>query len=146
MHYSALEYLHTRKPRFLYLAYGETDELAHDGKYGHYLRVARQFDQFVAELWATVQSHKHYRGKTTLLISTDHGRGPGKLWTDHGEKTPDAEYIWIAALGPGVPARGEMTGHPPVTQGQIAASAAALLGYKFQSFDARIAAPLPSLD
>ncbi|HWC55209.1 MAG TPA: hypothetical protein VG676_16605, partial [Chitinophagaceae bacterium] len=36
-HYSAMEYLKKKKPRVLYISYGETDEWAHAGKYRSYL-------------------------------------------------------------------------------------------------------------
>jgi hypothetical protein len=35
-HYEAMEYLKTRKPKVLYIAYGETDEWAHAGHYKDY--------------------------------------------------------------------------------------------------------------
>lgn len=46
----------------------------------------------------------------------------------------------MAALGPGVPARGELADW--VTQGQIAASIAALLGEDFRDVAPRAAHPL----
>ena len=60
-----------------------------------------------AQLWARLQSLAAYRDKTLLLVTTDHGRGATRHeWINHGEKVEDAEYIWLAALGPDVPPRG----------------------------------------
>jgi hypothetical protein len=70
-----------------------------------------------------------YRGNTALIFSSDHGRGkaPHK-WRDHGQKIPGSKYIWMAFLGPDTPGLGERSKIAPVTQDQIAATLAALLG------------------
>jgi hypothetical protein len=127
--HTALEYLKLHRPRVLYLSLGETDEWAHQGNYALYLRSARRVDQYLRELWETVQSIDQYRGKTTLVFLTDHGRGEAPVeWKSHGEELPDSKFIWMAFLGPDTRALGERTNVAPVTQSQIAATLAALLG------------------
>jgi len=75
-----------------------------------------------------------YRGKTTLIFSPDHGRGDGAAeWRDHGEKVPDSKYIWMAFLGPDTPALSERSSVRAVTQDQIAATLAALLGEDYNA-------------
>lgn len=127
--HTALEYLKLHRPRVLYLSLGETDEWAHEGNYALYLRSAHRVDQYLRELWDTVQSIEQYRGKTSLIILTDHGRGEApNEWKSHSEKIGDSKYIWMAFLGPDTRARGERTRVGPVTQSQIAATLAAFLG------------------
>lgn len=122
-------YLPKERPRALYLGYGETDEWAHDGRYDHYLGAAHRVDGFIRDLWQAMQAMPEYAGKTTFIITTDHGRGSGlKDWTDHGKDVEGAENIWIAVLGPGIPGLGERRDVPQVTQAQIAASVAAAVG------------------
>ena len=53
-------------------------------------------------------------------------------WTDHGEKVPAAERIWMAVMGPGTPALGVRTG-VEATQSQLAATVAHLLGEDFRA-------------
>jgi hypothetical protein len=132
-HYAALEYLKTRRPRVLYVAYGETDEWAHHGHYRDYLDAARQTDQWIRELWEWAQADPEYRGKTALLITTDHGRGDQvkAQWKDHGQSVPDSHEIWIAAMGPGVPAGGEMKTPMQLYQQQVAQTLAKWLGHTF---------------
>ena len=125
---TALEYLKVRKPRVMYLSLGETDEWAHDGRYGEYLRSAHRADEYLRILWDTVQSMPEYRGVTTMVYSVDHGRGEGPDWRTHGKGTPDSKYIWMAFTGPDTPPLGERKNIAPVTQSQIAATIAALLG------------------
>jgi len=131
--HTALEYLHARNPKILYLSLGETDEWAHAGNYSEYLKSIHRVDDYLRELWETVQAMPEYRGNTTLIFSPDHGRGDGLEWKNHGEKVPDSKYIWMAFLGPDTPALGERTHVPAVTQNQIAATLAALLGENYSA-------------
>lgn len=129
-HHAALEWLKTRKPRVLYIAYGETDEWAHAGKYRSYLDAGKQVDTWIRELWDFVQSDPQYRNKTTILITTDHGRGDlvKKEWTSHNNKIQDAHEIWMAVMGPDTPDRGEVKGPVQLYQQQIAQTIARLMG------------------
>ncbi|MFY9552015.1 MAG: AP protein [Thermoanaerobaculia bacterium] len=138
-----LEYVRAKKPRALFVGYGETDEWAHNGRYDLVLQSARAVDGFLRELWETMQAMPEYRGKTTFLITTDHGRGDGpENWKHHDWNVNGAENMWIAVLGPDTPALGERTNAPRVTQSQIAATAAALLGKDWRSFSPKAAPPL----
>lgn len=139
-----LDYVETRKPRVLFVGYGETDEWAHNGRYDLMLQSARAVDGFIDELWRTMQAMPDYRGKTTFVITTDHGRGDGpENWKHHDWNVDGAENIWIAVLGPDTPALGERKSAPRVTQSQIAATAAALLGKDWRSANPKAAPPLP---
>jgi len=130
--YTAMEYLKEHKPRVLFISFGETDDWAHAGDYAQYLNAAHRVDDYLRTLWETVQSMPEYRGKTTLIFSPDHGRGSGRHdWNDHGENIQDSKYIWMAFLGPDTPSRGERSSAKPVSQNQIAASLAALLGENY---------------
>jgi hypothetical protein len=137
------EYLATDHPHALYLGYGETDEWAHEGRYDQYLAAAHRVDGFVRDLWQAMQAMPEYAGKTTFIITTDHGRGSGlKEWRNHGAKVEGAEYIWVAVMGPNTPALGERRGVPTVTQSQIAATVAAPLGLDWAAVSGA-AKPLP---
>jgi len=127
--HTALEYVKAKQPRVLFVGLGEPDEWAHDGDYRLYLESIRRTDGYLQELWETVQTMAQYRGKTTLIVLTDHGRGAGpQTWKDHGQKVPESREIWMALLGPDTPALGERKNVAPVIQGQVAATVAALLG------------------
>jgi hypothetical protein len=132
-HYQALTYIKAKKPSVLYISYGETDEWAHHGDYKFYLDAAHQFDAWVKEIWEYVQSQPEYKNKTTLLITTDHGRGDLKKdeWTDHGQGVSDAHEIWFALMGPKVSGLGEIKTKQQHYQQQLAQTAAILTGMKF---------------
>ena len=130
--YTALEYLKEKRPRVLFVGLGETDDWAHGKRYDLYLDAAHRADEYLQVLWNTVQSMPQYRNKTALVFATDHGRGEGSQWTTHGEKVPEAKNVWLVAAGPDTPASGEGR-NTAVTQNQIAATIAALLGEDFHA-------------
>lgn len=130
-HHLAFEYVKRRRPRMLYIAYGDTDEYAHSGDYPAYLKAAKQIDAFIAELWNWLQSTDGYKGKTSLVITTDHGRGSVERWVGHGADWLGSEHIWIAVMGPDTPALGEVRDSEQHYQSQVAATVAALLGLEF---------------
>lgn len=141
----AKEYFVVQKPRVLYLALGETDEWGHGRRYDLYLQMARNADAMIRELWELAQADPQYRGKTSLVVTVDHGRGRGpRDWTDHGEKVEGAEEIWMAVLGPDTPPLG-VRKDTPATQSMIAATVAALLGEDYQAAVPQAAAPLPGV-
>jgi hypothetical protein len=143
MQHAALAYIKDKKPRVLFLGFGETDEWAHEARYDLYLQAANHVDQFIRALWETAQTLPQYRDKTTFIITADHGRGSGpKGWKDHGEKVEGAEGIWLAVLGPDTPNLGERSNIDPVGQDQIAASIAALLGQDYRAAFPQVGAPI----
>lgn len=143
MHLAAKEFVRANSPRLLFVGYGETDEWAHSGMYDMVLRSAHQVDAFIADLWTTMQAMPQYRDRTTFIITTDHGRGSGaEGWRDHGQDVSGAEHIWMAVIGPDTPALGERNGIAPVTQSQVAATVAALLGEDWNARSPRAGRPL----
>lgn len=134
-HYEAMEELKVRKPKVLYISYGETDEWAHGAKYSYYLNAAHQFDAWLKEIWEYVQSDPQYKNKTTLLITTDHGRGDvvKVKWTSHGQAIADADQIWCAIMGPDTPALGEVKTQTQIWQKQFAQTLAKAMGQTFKA-------------
>lgn len=126
-----LEYVKSAHPRLLFVGYGETDNWAHSGRYDLVLESAHQFDDFVRQLWETMQSMPEYRDQTTFIITTDHGRGSGpEEWKEHGIEQKGSENIWIAVLGPDTQPLGELSNNS-AQQAQIAATLAEFLGKDF---------------
>lgn len=133
-HYAAFTHLKAKKPKVLYIAYGETDEWAHAGQYRSYLDAAHQVDAWIKQLWDYVQSDPAYRNKTAIFFTTDHGRGDAVKaeWTSHGSSIKDASEIWFAAIGAGIPAKGEIKTNQQFYQQQFAQTIAKLLGYTYK--------------
>lgn len=133
--YRAFDYLKSKSPKVLYLAFDETDEFAHEAKYREYLYAINTIDKYISQLWDYCQSNPDYKGKTTIIIATDHGRGD-KIkgqWTSHGQRIEDCRSIWFAAIGPDTPAHGELSQSHQSYQNEIAATVAKLLGQDYKN-------------
>lgn len=159
---AGMQLLQEKKPRLLYIAFGDTDELAHIGDYDGYVSAIERGDEYLRLLWERLQGDPYYRGQTTLIVSTDHGRGrqPQESWRDHSSPRyhalyPDyqpqyngtgvigADEIWVAAIGPAV-APYKAKNYTPENcglQASIAASAVVALGRDAKSFSADAEAP-----
>ena len=142
--YSALEYLKQNKPKVFYLSLGWTDEAAHSGRYDEYLKATHLADYYMSVLWDTLQSMPQYRGKTTLIFTTDHGRGADNF-RHHGREIAGSNQIWMAFLGPDTPALGQMKNTPEVTLSRVAATLATLLGEDYNAAQPKAGRPILSV-
>lgn len=120
-HY-ALEFMKKSHPEVLYIAYGETDDFAHDGEYDAYLSSAHTTDGFIKAMWNFTQSDPFYKDNTVFIISTDHGRGtqPLETWRHHGSKIEGAGAVWLLVFGEEIKALGEVDKEEQLFSDQIA--------------------------
>lgn len=163
-HHYALSWFERTQPRLLYIAYGETDDFAHDGKYDEYILAAHRTDRFIREVWEKVQATPGYRDNTVMILAVDHGRGeqPIETWQHHASKRSldgymqslaqyeegivGSEATWIAALGPGIASAGLIgTGTSCLGNQQIAATVLQLLGEDYRQLNPAMAPPLVEL-
>ncbi|MBS1663429.1 MAG: phosphoglyceromutase [Bacteroidetes bacterium] len=140
----AKAYLQANHPRVLYIDLGDNDEFAHAADYADYLDAAHYDDAMFRDIWTTLQNDPFYKDNTTLLIFPDHGRGYGPGWTSHGAAVAHSNEIYFLAMGPGVPAKGEVKDSGQVYQAQYAATIAALLGLKYTA-EHPVADPIKSV-
>jgi len=130
---TAKEYIRNFQPSIVYLAFGETDELGHRGRYDLYLEKAAQIDKMLGELWHFVQSTSGYKDNTAFIITTDHGRGRvSNKWSNHGFFVSGSSQTWLALIGPNITPFGEMKNHEQIYQKQIAQTIAKLVGENFE--------------
>jgi hypothetical protein len=121
----AMAYIAKERPRVLFLSFNDTDSWAHEGRYDRLLDSYAQTDRWLEELWTWLQAQPDYRGRTHLLITTDHGRGhEGDGWRSHGEKYAEAQRVWMAFVSPRMAQRGEWRDRPTVFSSQVAATLA----------------------
>lgn len=130
---TAKEYLQQHKPRVLFLGLGETDEYAHSRRYDLYLEQANKIDRMLAELWHWIQTTPGYKDNTTILITTDHGRGSkDDKWSSHSSFIRGSSQTWLALLGPAIKPLGEVKADQQLYQQQIAGLIAELVGERFE--------------
>ena len=102
-------------PRVTWINLGGTDTNAHAGRYADYLASASAVDAFLSELWSAIEANPRTAGRTTLIVTTDHGRGAAarNRWRGHGSgrwrgivvpglRHVGSDAVWIAARGPGI--------------------------------------------
>lgn len=127
-HQYAKEYIRKNGPKLLLIAYGETDEFAHHGHYDSYLHSANKTDAYIKDLWEWIQSDPRYQDKTTLIVTTDHGRGAGRnSWKSHGPGRAGSNYTWFMIMGPDTSPLGEVKEKEHYYSSQLAKTIAAFL-------------------
>ena len=132
-HNYALEYMKRKHPKLIYISYGETDDFAHDGDYTHYILATRNTDAMIKELWEFCQRDSFYKGKTSFIITTDHGRGKEpKDWQHHGNTIVGSDEVWIAGLGSQIDTLGESMLNSQFYSNQIAQTIGEILNIKTQ--------------
>jgi hypothetical protein len=137
----ALDHLKKVHPRALVISFDETDDWAHGRRYDRVLDMIATFDGFLDRLWTTIQSMPEYRDSTTLIVTSDHGRGSTLAdWSDHGRKVAGADKIWIAIMGPDTPATGEVSTH--AEQRDIAPTIIKLMGLNPAEYKGATGAPI----
>lgn len=146
VYHAAVDMIDTRAPRVLFVGFGEPDTYGHRRLYEGYVDSIRRVDRFIRQLWEKLQSLPQYRGRTTLIITTDHGRGATpKDWAYHNPQSPGSGETWLAVLGPDTAALGERHDTPEVTTAQVAATIAAFLGEDFRAVFPQAAPPIESV-
>ncbi|PTL33425.1 phosphoglyceromutase [Prevotella sp. oral taxon 376] len=138
----ALECMKTVHPRLIFVGFGETDNFAHEGRYGRYLDSAQRFDFFLKGLWDYCQSDPFYRDKTTFVVTVDHGRG-SENWEHHGDKLPGSDETWFMAFGNGVKPKGEVSGGEQLYNKQVAFTIAELLDLDFKNTEGKTEKAIP---
>jgi hypothetical protein len=130
----AFEFLKRERPRVMFVSFDETDEHGHGRRYGSYLESAHRSDSLIAEMWRWIQQDPQYRDKTTLMVTTDHGRGTSaKGFQRHAILFRGSAQIWLAVIGPDTPASGEMRNRARYGQNQIAETIAELLQVPYRN-------------
>jgi len=133
----AFEYLKKEKPRVLLISLNGTDEHGHGGRYDLYLKSAYAADRYIATLWDWLQRTEEYKDKTTLVMTTDHGRGrfPRGGWKVHGIFAPQSRRTWMVIMGPDIRPTGEQKEKRKYFQKQIASTLGRLMGIGFEPGD-----------
>jgi len=140
----AMEYLDKERPEHMFISFDETDDWSHDRRYDRVLTSLQFFDRALERLWTYLQGSSKYRGITTLVLTTDHGRGSTlEDFSSHGPDVPGDEQIWAAVIGPDTPPTGEATNTAQCYQRDVAPTILDLLGFNYREYDGVKGQPLP---
>jgi hypothetical protein len=101
-----MQYLQTQCPRLLFLSLVDADEEAHDRNFEGYLSAIHRYDSYLDRLLKILENLGDYGRNTTVLFTTDHSRGRGKLWPTHGLTPFTNKRVFFYAVGRNIPALG----------------------------------------
>ncbi len=90
-------------PKLLFINFKQPDDAAHHMDSIAYLRGIVDTDNYVDLLWKALQNDPVYKGKTTLIVTNDHGRHTaGHLdgYVSHGDDCDGCRHIEMFAIGP----------------------------------------------
>jgi len=98
---SVLDVMAEYQPHLLMVNFGQTDYMGHCLVWERYVNAIAQSDSLIYLLWQAIQNNDHYRDKTTLIITNDHGRHLEE-WTEHGDDCEGCAHVMMMVLGPEV--------------------------------------------
>lgn len=128
----AITYLKNHKPKFLYIHLAKTDTMGHEDDYPGLLKKIRWCDQVIDQIIQTLDGMGEYGRNTVLIITTDHGRGLEKDWTDHNYGMSDRNWknvqkVWTFIRVPQMPGKGIIK-HRPYSHAHLRPTMEALMG------------------
>jgi len=98
---TSLEILRNYHPVLTYIVFAEVDEAGHSADSNYYFRSIKQVDSLVYKLWKFIQNDSIYKNKTTLIVTSDHGRH-SYAWQQHGDYCHGCRHIMFLAIGPDI--------------------------------------------
>ncbi|MCB1173764.1 MAG: alkaline phosphatase family protein [Leptospiraceae bacterium] len=81
---------------YLFVAFNDTDEWGHFGAYQRYLRALQDQDRYIGDIVRLIEQETGAE-QLNVLITTDHGRGRGRYWRQHGTWLRGPRHIWLMA-------------------------------------------------
>lgn len=135
-----LAYAPVHNPVVSLVTLGYIDIAGHSGVWANYVAAISQTDAMVYQIWQWIQSTPTWAGKTTLFITSDHGRHTTDF-TSHGDDCAGCRHIPLVAIGPDF-APGREIFSPTGDQRDVVATAAQLLGVSAPMVEGRVMSEL----
>lgn len=127
------------EPNLMLINFKQPDFSGHAADSLAYLQGIFDTDNYVNLIWNFIQNNAHYKNKTALIITNDHGRHTaGHLdgYVSHGDTCEGCRHIEFLALGPDF--KKNYTSTTAFEQIDIAPTIAYLLGFKMPYGDGKI--------
>ncbi len=113
----------------------DVDGAGHSGSWNQYVAAIVKADQIVGDLWDHLQSLPAYAGKTTMIVTSDHGRHDYDF-VGHGDGCVGCRTIQLLAVGP--PIRKGHVSTLPRTIPDVTPTIGALLGFHTEYADGAV--------
>lgn len=95
--------LSEKKPNLVLINFMQPDAWGHQANWEKYLSSMKKTDEYIYEIFKFIQTNEHYRGKTTVFVTNDHGRhldGRKDGFVSHGDNCEGCRKIMCFAWGP----------------------------------------------
>jgi arylsulfatase A-like enzyme len=99
----ALSILTNNQPKLALINFREPDYSAHTDDWSKYIKGIEDVDEYIYRLWDFIENDPHYKGKTTLFVTNDHGRHLDSVndgYISHGDDCLGCRHISFYAFGP----------------------------------------------
>lgn len=100
---SSIHILDTFIPNLVLLNFRQPDSWGHAGNWEKYLASMKRSDEFIYQVFRFIQTNEHYKDKTTIFVTNDHGRhldGHKDGFVSHGDNCEGCRKINCFAYGP----------------------------------------------
>ena len=100
---SAMKILNEDQPVLSLIHFKGPDKYGHEHNWEKYIASIKETDRYVDSIWNFIQKNEFYKDKTTLLVTSDHGRHLDEIssgFFDHGDRCEGCRHIYLLALGP----------------------------------------------
>lgn len=105
----AMTYLKNNRPKFMFIYLLETDGHGHGNRYKEYVSAINENDKKLSDLIETLEKMGAYGKNTSIVLTTDHGRGKGSLgWMHHGVLFKNSKKVWAYIKGPATKGLGKL--------------------------------------
>ncbi len=102
---SVMFHMETNHPKLMVINFPDIDAAGHTGEWKGYLKAIVRADSLVYVLWQKIQSNPFYKGKTTLIVTNDHGRHDDAHggFESHGDGCEGCRHIMLLMAGRNIP-------------------------------------------
>lgn len=92
------------RPAFVVLYLADVDAAGHSRSWARYTDAVARADAIVAQVWDLVQATAGYAGRTTLIVTSDHGRHDEAHggFGGHGDGCDGCRQVTFLAIGPNI--------------------------------------------
>lgn len=95
--------LSKKHPNIMVVNFQEPDASGHSHNWQGYINGIRKTDEYIGNIWKYLQQDAYYKGKTTMLVTNDHGRHLDSIadgFVSHGDACFGCRHIELFAIGP----------------------------------------------
>lgn len=93
----ALHYYEKYQPKFMWISLVDADEAGHANDKKAYNNALTLYDNAFDQLFTTLKTMNRDQN-TLVIVTTDHGRGNGKNWVEHGAQMPESKQTWAFVM------------------------------------------------